>query len=204
MTKPLQIIPGVDPAGLNFDLSPVEGYSFMAVDGTSGLPVRSLSAVVLQGAGDPLAPSGSGARQLYRGNLSADASGLFRLGSLQPGRYTIVLGGAGVATLTLNDVQVPAQQETITMIPGGNIEVRTPSLTDDEMARGVLLDEGGRPVHRHTFGAESSISFSGTSPRTIRDIPPGTYTLRVAMPDGGVSEKGEAVDPGGLASVSIP
>jgi len=193
------------PTGeISFELAPAIGLTFRAMD-SSGTPLRSLSAIVLVGGGDPLSPNGSGARSvLPQSNISADASGLFTLDTLQPGSYRIVLGGSGLATETIHDVRVPASEMTFTLGDGGRLEVVDSSLTGGAVAKGVLLDSQGRPCHVNTLLTEPIFTVREGQPSLLSDVKPGSYTVRVADPSGGVAVKQVTVVQGQTARVTIP
>jgi hypothetical protein len=197
--------PGIVPGEISFELARVDSFSLRVTDAATGLPLKSLGALVLAGGGgDPLAPTGSGAVSVYQGRLSSDASGAFRLESLQPGRYRVVLGGQGLATETLHDVTVPGPEISLSMGPGGSIEATAPALGPTETARAVLLDSSGRSVHFSTFLPEPTFVLRPGDPTAIPDVKPGSYRLRVAMPGGGIAEKPLAVVAGKSVRVSIP
>ena len=198
------IVPSVQPDDVAFELTRVEGFAFRALEGSRGLPLKSVSALVLVGGGDPLAANGSGATTVFRDQISADATGLFRLDSLKPGTYRIVLGGQLVATETLYDVAVPGPETTITLPVGGSVEVTCGSLKSGDVAKGVLVDAQGRPVHTNTFLAEPTFNLRATQPTTLSDIPPGSYRLRASMPGGTVKELPLEVLPGETARLTVP
>ncbi|HEY3174803.1 MAG TPA: carboxypeptidase-like regulatory domain-containing protein [Candidatus Polarisedimenticolia bacterium] len=204
LSRSVTLGPGISPGEISFDLARVDAFALRAIDAVTGLPPRSLGALVLSGGGDPLAPSGSGATAVYQGRLSADATGVFRLDSLQPGRYRVVLGGQGYGTETLHDVVVPGPEISISMGPGGSIEAASTSLKPGETARAVLLDSKGRPVHLNTFLAEPTFLLRPGVPTPLGDVKPGAYRLRASMSAGGIAEKPVVVVAGETVKVSIP
>ena len=203
-SRAVSLAPGVVPGEVTFNLAPVDALSFRAIDSASGLPLRSLGALVLKGGGDPLAAAGSGAATVFQDRLSADASGLFHLNSLQPGLYRLVLGGQGLGTETLNDLRVPAAETTFTLGPGGTLEITAQNLKTGETARAVLLDTAGRPVHFNTFFPDPILTLRPGAPTTLSDVKPGAYRLRVSMPGGGTAEKTVTVAAGATTTVTIP
>lgn len=204
-TRAVTITAAVPPQDLTFDLSRVQGLSFRAVDQASGLPLRSLTAMVLvAGGGDPLASGGAAAATVFQGSLSADASGVFRLASLQPGTYRVVLGGQGLGVRTLHDVIVPSADLQIQMAPKGGLDITDRDLQAGQAARGVLLDSQGRPSHVNSWSSDPAFNLQAGTPATLRDLSPGAYRLRVAGPGGGVIEQMVTVVPGQVTSLSIP
>jgi hypothetical protein len=203
-SRAVTITPTLQPDEISFELARADGFSFRAIDAISGQPLTSLSALVLVGGGDPLAPNGSGATSVYRGQISSDATGLFRLDSLKTGVYRIILGGQNIATETLNDVKVPGPETTLTLPTGGSLEVTGGALKTGETARGVLIDPQGRPAFVSTFLSEPTFLLRPGAPTSLSDIPPGDYRLRVSMPGGGVAEKPVAVIAGQVTRLSIP
>lgn len=198
------IAPTVQPDDVPFELSRVDAFSFRALDSSSGLPLRSLNALVMVGGGDPLAPNGSGATSVFREQISADAAGLFRLDSLQPGRYRIVLGGQNLATETLDDVKVPAPETTISMRTGGTVEVTADSLKTGQTGKAVLLDPSGRPVYLNPYFVEPTFVLRPGASATLTDVKPGTYRIRASMPGGGIAEKPVEVAEGKTTRIAIP
>ena len=201
--RAVSIAPGVAPGEVTFNLAPVDAVSFRAIDSASG-PLSSLAALVLKGGGDPLAPAGSGATAVFHDRIYADASGLFRLDSLQPGLYRLVLGGQNLGTETLYDFRVPARETTITFGRGGGLEVMAENLKSGETARAVLLDATGRPVHFNTTLTDPVMTLRSGTPTRLFDVKPGAYKLRVSMPGGGMAEKPVTIAAGVSTPVSIP
>lgn len=202
--RPVVIVPNLEVAEVAVELEPAEGITLRVEDAASGLPLRSVGALVVTGGGDPLAPGGSGASVAHQGTLAAEASGLFRLRTLRPGTYRVVLGGSGLATETIHDVEAPASELAVRMAPGGTLEVRAPGLKPGETARAVLLDGRGRPVHVWTFPAEPAFILRPDDPRVIPDVKPGSYVLRAALPGGGSRDVPVTVTAGATTSVAIP
>jgi len=203
-TQQASIIPGVEPPEISFVLGPTEGLSFTAIDAASGMPLRSLTGLVLVGGGDPLSPGGSGSNPVLSGRWSADASGIFHLDSLQPGRYRMVLGGEGLATKTFHDVEVPASAATFTLEKGGVLEVRAASLEPGQTAMAALVDEAGRAVHFSTFFPEPGFRLRAGEPTVLADLPPGAWRLRVAWPDGRIEETPATIAPGQILRIALP
>lgn len=203
-TRQILINALVEPEPVTFELSPTDAFAFRVVDTMSGQPIRSLSALVQAGGGDPLAPGGYGAVTVVQGSLRADASGIFRLDTLRPGTYRIVLGGQGLATETLIDVTVPGPERTIVMGPGGAVEARAEGLRAGETARAVLLDPQGRPVYVSTMTTDPAFLLRADTHAVIENVKPGSYLLRASLPSGGLSEKPVTVAAGARAEVTIP
>ncbi|HET6374307.1 MAG TPA: carboxypeptidase regulatory-like domain-containing protein [Candidatus Polarisedimenticolia bacterium] len=189
---------------LSIELSRVDSISFKAIDAGSGMQLHSLSVLVLAGGGDPLSATGSGATVAFQGVLTADESGVFHLEALPPGSYCVVLGGSGLATETLYDIKAPASEWSVSLVPAGILDVRASQLRPGQTARGVLIDATGRPAHTSTFFAEPTFIIRPDAPAIVADVKPGSYRLRVAMPDGGIQDKPVAVAPGATTQVAIP
>ncbi len=203
-TRPVRVVPNVDPEPSVFELTRADGLVFRALDARSGMPLTRIEAMVLAAAAasDPLA--GQPGSALFQGQLSADAGGTFHLDSLGPGAYTLILGGQGLATRTMRGVTVPAGETSFALEPGGQLEAAADGLTASQSARGVLLDAEGKPVHWQLFNADPSFPLNAASPTTVRDLPAGAYRLRAAMPGGSVAEKNVTIAAGGTTRVSIP
>ncbi|MFQ5700515.1 MAG: carboxypeptidase regulatory-like domain-containing protein [Acidobacteriota bacterium] len=203
-TRIVVLAPDLEPDEVSFVLPPTEGFTFRAIDAASGLALRSLTGLVLVGGGDPLAPAGSGSPVIFQGRLSADASGLFHIDSLLPGTYRLVLGGQGLGTTTIQEVEVPATEQQYTLSPGGVLEVRSASLAAGATARAVLLDAQGRPVYPRTILPEPIFLLRGGRTTTLTDLPAGSFTLRLATPDGQISDTPIAITAGQLTAVKLP
>ncbi|HET9481511.1 MAG TPA: carboxypeptidase regulatory-like domain-containing protein, partial [Candidatus Polarisedimenticolia bacterium] len=204
-TRPVAIAPSLEPAELDITLNRSDALRLLVTDAASGLPVRSLSALVISGgAGDPLSPGGTGALAAYRGVLSTDASGAMSLDSLQPGVYRIVLGGAGLGWQTVQDVRVPGPELALAMSRGGRLEVELTGAPAGRTARGCLLDALGKPVHVNGFSPEPAVSIRAGTPEVLQEIAPGIYRLRVQIPGGGIAEKEVEIAPGSTTRVRIP
>ena len=193
----VDILDGAEPDEVVFELSPSEGFAFRATDLKSNLALNSLSVLAV--------PAGAlGGPFVQRGNLSADASGLFHLSALKPGEYDVVLGGDRLATENLR-VEVPSAAKTIQMVPGGNLEIHADHLTDTQIARGVLLDQKSRTIVRtNTSFTDPGFELRAATPLTLRDVKPGAYLVELTMPDGSRSELAVTVTAGADAKVSFP
>jgi hypothetical protein len=202
-TQQASIVPGVASPDISFVLGPTEGLSFVAIDGASGMPLRSINGLVLVGGADPLSPGGSGS-PILSGRWSADAEGIFHLDSLQPGTYRMVLGGEGLATKTFHDIEVPASNATFALERGGGLEVRAASLEPGQTAMAALVDQTGRALHFSTFFPDPAFRLRGGEPTILADLPPGAWRLRVAGPDGTIDETPATIAPGQVLRITLP
>ncbi|MGH9867133.1 MAG: carboxypeptidase regulatory-like domain-containing protein [Candidatus Polarisedimenticolia bacterium] len=202
-SRAVRIVPTADPEPIVFELSRADGLTFRATDARSGTPLSRLAALVLPpGGGDPLTSPPPNA--LFRGELSADASGTFHLDSLGPGDYTVVLGGAGLATRTMRGITVPAQDASFVMEPGGTLEVDTTTLKSAQTARAVVLNDEGLPLHWQMFLSDPTFLLRPGAPTTLRDLPAGSYRVRAALPGGVSAEKIVTIASGSTARVTLP
>src|SRR5262249_3140379 len=104
-----------------------EGLSLSVVDGLTGLPLHGVTAAVYAGDGSVA----------FQGSVSLDSTGKGDVTSLGPGRYLAYFFSDGYAGRSM-PVDVPSQNATLALTPGGRVEVRVSSPIP-----GQLVDASG-------------------------------------------------------------
>jgi len=202
-------VSGGDPEGSGgpgpvvFELEPASPLLLRIVDGVTGQPVRQVACLVLAGGGDPLDPAGAAPVVAFDGQLSAGADGEFRVDTLGPGAYRVVVATGELATETIHDLAVPGPTPTVTMAPAGSIRVRASRLATGTTARAVALDAAGRPMHLVAWTPLPFVTLRADGPSTLPNLRPGSYRLRAALPSGTVEVPVE-VKAGGITDVTLP
>ncbi|MDQ5858899.1 MAG: carboxypeptidase regulatory-like domain-containing protein [Acidobacteriota bacterium] len=165
--KTLPVSVASAPAELNVSLTRGAGLTIRAVDGTTGLPLRSLTVLAYAGSGS----------LAYTGSVPLDAEGKGEVSSLSPGGYALYVFSQGFASRSY-PVTVPSPMLSIAMTPGGRVEVRT-----DVPFTGRLVDAAGAPyllfpgrMDARVSGAPPVVSWGG--------LAPGSYRLIVSGPSG--------------------
>lgn len=165
--KTLPVSVSSAPAELNVSLTRGAGLTIRAVDGTTGLPLRSLTVLAYVGSGS----------LAFTGSVPLDAEGKGEVSSLAPGGYVLYVFSQGFASRSY-PVTVPSPMLSIAMTPGGRVEVRT-----DAPFTGRLVDGAGAPyllfpgrLDARVSGAPPVVSWGG--------LAPGSYRLIVSGPSG--------------------
>ncbi len=172
---------------VSFELSSSASFTFTAYDSRSGTQLRELDAMVLSG------PPPT--------QLKADASGVFTITSLQPGKYRLILGGAGLATENL-EITVPGPQRRYDLVTGDRLTVQVNGLPAGEAAHGILLDYAKNPFYWKASSTDQSFTIPGTHPAKELQVKLGNYTIQVTMPDGTVHESQVTVN--GPSEIVLP
>jgi hypothetical protein len=186
-----------------FELDPASPLVLRIVDGASGQPVRKATCLVLAGGGDPLDPAAAPPIVAYEGTLVASAEGEFRVETLAPGTYRVVISAGELATETIHDLAVPGPTLDVTMAPAGSIRVRASGIPAGATARAVALDAAGRPMHLVAWTPSPYVTLRADGPSTLPNLRPGAYRLRAALPSGTVEVPVE-VKAGAITDVSLP
>ncbi|HVE66065.1 MAG TPA: carboxypeptidase regulatory-like domain-containing protein, partial [Thermoanaerobaculia bacterium] len=183
--KTLPVSVSSAPAELNVALTRGAGLTIRAVDGMTGLPLRSLTALAYTGSGS----------LAFTGSVPLDAEGKGEVSSLSPGGYALYVFSQGFASRSY-PVTVPSPMLSITMTPGGRVEVRT-----DAPFSGRIVDAAGAPYLVSPGRMDARVS--GAPPAVVwGGLAPGSYRLIVS------GSSGESVYPftvseGGTATVQI-
>ncbi len=167
-----------------------DGLSLEARDGIFATPLHGLFVRVLDGTG----------QTVYSGDVPLDSDGRGEVPALKPGSYELRAQSSGYATVSLPGVAVPSRTLSLLLTPGGSLEVlvgpQTQALPD---SAAVLLGADGRPCLWNPFTNDGKIRL-GSPSRSLDNLPPGAYTLRVL---GGASRDVNITE-GGRTSVSLP
>ncbi|MEO8430066.1 MAG: carboxypeptidase regulatory-like domain-containing protein [Acidobacteriota bacterium] len=155
---------GSDPVTANFTLSRGAGLTIRAADGLTGLPMRGLSVLAFSASGGVA----------FQGSISLDATGKGEVSSLSPGRYSLYLFADGYAARALPSVDVPSPTATVTMTPGGRVDVHSAVA-----ATGRVTDGSGAVYLMSPFRLDGRVSVA--PPAASWDhFAPGHYTLTLA------------------------
>lgn len=183
--KTLPVSVASAPAEVNVSLTRGAGLTIRAVDGMTGLPLRSLTVLAYAGSGS----------LAFTGSVPLDAEGKGEVSSLSPGGYALYVFSQGFASRSY-PVTIPSPMLSIAMTPGGRVEVRT-----DAPFTGRLVDAAGAPyllfpgrMDARVSGAPPVVSWGGLSP--------GSYRLIVSGPSGETSYP-FTVSEGGTTTVQI-
>jgi large repetitive protein len=162
--KTLPVSVAAAPAELNVSLTRGAGLSIRAVDGLTGIPLRSLTVLAYTGSGS----------LAFTGSVSLDSDGKGEVSSLTPGSYSLYLFSAGYASRSY-PVTVPSPMLSIAMTPGGRLEVRT-----EAAFSGRVVDGAGAPymifpgrLDARVTGAPPASSWGGLAPGSYRLIVSG-------------------------------
>lgn len=166
-----------------------EGIGLQAKDGIFGVPLRGLTARVLDAAG----------ASVFMGGVTLDSEGRGEIPSIKPGQYSVTVDASGYAPATLT-LGVPAPNVVVALTPGGALEIRAGQAT---LAGGPVtlqvLDGAGRPYVYSLFGPPGRVVVS-TPTRLLENFAPGRYTL---VPPGAKPLSATIVE-GGRALLDLP
>ncbi len=167
-----------------------EGLSLEARDGIFATPLRGLFVRVLDAAG----------QAVFAGDVPLDSDGRGEVPALKPGTYELRAQSSGYAAVSLPAVAVPSRTVSLALTPGGALEIQAgPQTLAIPEAAGVLVGADGRPCLWNPFTTDGKIRLTGP-PRSLENVPPGAYTLRVL---GGASRE-LTITEGGRTAVSLP
>lgn len=135
----------------------------------------------------------------------ADASGEITLSSLPPGSWTLLLRADGAALATASLVTPATEPLSVTLPPGGQLNVRVPALVPSDMVGTVrLLGADQQPFWTLGRGGQVEQQWLLVGGKAVIDgVPAGSWTVLVETPDG-QRWQGAAVTSGGpVAAVMI-
>jgi protocatechuate 3,4-dioxygenase beta subunit len=165
-TQPASV--GSSSVELNFQLARGEGLAVRAVDGLTGLPLRSLRVLAYTGAGTIA----------FSGGISLDSEGKGEISSLGPGLYALYVFSGGYAPRSFPSVQVPSPTLAVAMTPGGRLEVRT-----ETPVTGRIVVGGGTTYLLDWWRLDGRVTVG--PPATVWDnLAPGSYALITSGPSG--------------------
>ena len=137
---------------------------------------------------------------VFTGAVSLDGNGLGEIPSVPPGTYTLTASASGYAVATIPGVTVPSAPVTVSLTPGGSVEIHSgPKTLATGTARMQILTAAGVPYPLNLFSTDGTISVS-TPVRRIDNLAPGSYVLAVT----GGAQQSFAVTEGGIAIVTLP
>ncbi len=157
-----------DPAQANFSLVKGSGISIQVSDGLTGAPLHGVTALAF-GAGGSLA---------FTGSVSLDSSGRGEISSLGSGRYSIYIFSDGYSPRCLPSVDSPSPGVTVTMTPGGGVEVHS-SIS----ATGRITDASGMPYLLGPVRIDGSVPIMAPV-GNWQHVAPGRYSLTVIAASG--------------------
>jgi hypothetical protein len=174
---------------LRFELGRGEGVGITVRDGVYGIPLRSVMARVLDGAGNAV----------FLGSVALDGEGRGEVPSLKPGSYRMLVDASGYAAVELPSVSAPNANLPIALTPGGTLEIRSgPRTLEKGTATATLTSSSGRPAVLSLFESGGALTL-GNPVRRIQNLAPGAYVLSC-----GGETRNASVTEGGLAVVELP
>jgi hypothetical protein len=159
---------GSDSAEASFALTKGTGVVVRVTDGTTGLPLRSVSAMAFASTG----------LVAFQGAVALDTSGKGEIPSLSPGRYAVYFFAGGFAPRSIPSLQAPSPEVPVSMTPGGRVEVRC-----DGAISGRLTDASGN-AYLLGNGRIDGRLFAAPPLVVWENIAPGGYTFTVTGPTG--------------------
>ena len=149
---------------LNFHLSRGEGLAVRGIDGLTGLPLRELRVLAYTG----------NRTVAFSGGVSLDSEGRGEISSLAPGVYALYVFSGGYAARAFPSVPVPSPTLTVSMTPGGRLEIRT-----DAAVAGRIVDAGGATYLLNLWRLDGQVGV-GPPVTAMDNIAPGSYQLVVS------------------------
>ncbi len=178
-----------EESDLTIELRRGEGVGLIVRDGIFGTPLRGVFVRVLDTQG----------ATVFTGSVSLDSDGGGDIPSLKPGRYEARIGADGYASVVLPAVAVPAPPLTVSLTPGGTLEIQSgPQTLARPTASGRLLGSGGSVYYPSVF-SDGVVRLTRPVLR-LDHVAPGRYTFAV---DGGPRREFDLRE-GGAAVVTLP
>jgi protocatechuate 3,4-dioxygenase beta subunit len=162
---------GSDATDASFALAKGAGVVVRVTDGTTGLPLKNVAALAFASTG----------LVAFQGEVALDGSGKGEIPSLSPGRYSVYLFAGGFAPRSLPSLQAPSAEVSVSMTPGGRVEVRC-----DGPVSGRLTDASGS-VYLTGIGRIDGRVFAAPPLVVWENVAPGTYTFSVTGATGAKS-----------------
>lgn len=167
-----------------------EGIGLVARDGIYGTPLRHVFVRVLDGAG----------ASLFTGGVALDSEGRGEVPGLAPGTYELRADAAGYAPVALRGIAVPAPALSVSLTPGGTLELHCgPETLARPGARARLVGADGQPYFLNIFSSDGVLPLSQPV-RQLENVATGSYTLAV---EGGPTRQVE-IREGGTTQVELP
>jgi protocatechuate 3,4-dioxygenase beta subunit len=167
-----------------------EGVGVVAKDGIYLTPLRALEVRVLDPRGVPV----------FTGAITLDSEGQGEIPALQPGTYQLRASSQGYAPLNLASINVPSSSVSLTLTPGGTLEIHAgPETLAKPDAKGRILYSNESVYYPFVYSMDGAVRL--TFPvRRLENITPGSYVFAV---EGGARRSFE-VREGGSSVVSLP
>jgi hypothetical protein len=182
---------------LSIELTHGQGIGIQVRDGIYGVPMRSVTARVLDG----------NQSAVFTGSISLDTSGVGEIPSLKPGSYALFVNASGYATVTLANVSAPSQQPVpVSLTPGGSADISVgPKSFVNGILRGTLKTAAGVPYPYTFFNTDGRIAITAdasgqTGFRRLANLAPGSYILTLDSGGGTTFNIAE----GGITPVPLP
>jgi hypothetical protein len=182
---------------LAIDLVHGQGIGVIARDGLYGVPMRSISARVLDG----------NRNAVFTGTIALDSTGSGEIPSLQPGGYSLFINASGYATQYIPSVTAPSQQPLpVSLTPGGSADISVgPKSFVNGILRGTLKNSSGIPYPYTLFNTDGRIAITADATgqagfRRLANLASGSYIL--ALDSGGGTTFN--ISEGGITPVPLP
>jgi uncharacterized GH25 family protein len=174
LSRPLSVQLDRSIDDLRLSMDPTEGLTLEARLATGAAPDEVRVAV--------LDPAGGA---LVSGNYSTGEQGRVRLSSVPPGSWTLVVSATGSATQMV-EAQAPGATVPVSLQPACILSVVVPDLDGSSaLATVTLTDSGGRRFHALSWSGQPRSEWRMSGGRMeFGSLPPGSWTVSVAGPDG--------------------
>jgi protocatechuate 3,4-dioxygenase beta subunit len=203
---------GVPLAGVELRLEPAAGLT-LRVAGTYGRAPERVTVAALDPAAGVAAAApaagltgaaGGGVRAVYQDHLHTGEGGRVRLDRLPAGRWRLVVAAAGLAAVQV-DVVSPGPEVAVALPPAAVLDVRVPELAGTGALGEVRLTGGdGRPfVSPEWFGSPRAAWELQAGRTQVHGLPPGSWTLTAATPDGRTWSATAVTAPGATAEAVL-
>jgi uncharacterized GH25 family protein len=178
---------------LRLTMEPTEGLTLEARLPT-GAPPNEVRVAVLDPAGGAL----------VTGSYATGENGRVRLSSVPPGSWTLVVSASGAATQAVQ-ATAPGPALSVRLQPACSLKVRVPELVGSSaLATVTLTDSNGRRYHALSWSGQPRSEWRMSDGRTeFGSLPPGSWTVHVAGPDGKTWSAAATTVTGAPAEVSL-
>jgi len=178
--RPVELPPGGEVAGVDLELERSAAELELEVRAARGGTPESVVVVVL-----PAGGVGGQPRPVVAGRQPVGAGGRVRVDGLAPGSWDVLVGALGTATVRVR-AALPGPPVAVTLPPPASLTVRVPALADTgALGEARVIDAAGRPWSSPDFLGRLRETFDlGRGEARLPDLPPGTWTVVVTVPDG--------------------
>jgi hypothetical protein len=191
MTVP--VLHGKDADGLQLSMEPTEGL-ILEARLPSGAPPDELSVAVLN-------PSGGA---LVSGRYATGENGRVRLSSVPAGEWRLVVSAGGSATSNLQ-ARAPGPAVPVQLQPASGLRLHVPELSDpSSVATARIVGADGMPFTALSWSAQPRSEWRMTGGRLeFGSLPPGSWSVNVAAPDGRSWQATAVTTAGSTASLEL-